>query len=691
MMCKSIHMATASAVALVSGILNAASLTDMPWIGDGRPEPAHSAAFYEEDPAPRFETSFVLPPGVEKAGMDMACAGYYKIELNGRDIGPGAGAGLAPIWSPFNKTVYADRINAPADAFRPAPARNVLSVTLGNGFYNLPPLLFWGGRNFRKELAHGRPCFKLAVDGVTSPLDWKWRETRILRNCVYMGTEEDMTRKESDLREAVKVSGPKGRIVPRKAPSTVRLGKPLRGKASWLCKGVQVIDFGENVSGCPAFTFRGLPKGTRMEIVYGERLSTNGVVNVLTQTAGQIKSPGKGGPGAPDVACQRDVYVCGGGSVETFTPSFTWHICRYAEVRGCPVLLGEGDALFQPISSELRDTALARSFRSDNPDIVRLHEICRRTFLANTIGCVQSDCPGRERLGYGGDIVATCEAYMLNWDMREFYLKTLQDFADEAKDGWITETAPYVGIAAGKYGPPHAGPISWSLAVPVIIDALIRHHPDVSDRALAYYPVCARYIRIINETFPDGIVPRCIGDHEALERAPNAVVATAHAYEFARLTAKFAKLLGKERDVREFTLLAEKIKNVFVAKYVKNGIVANATQSAQALGLYLGLIPEDQIPAAEKALVKAVEEKGCAPTTGIFTTRYMLLYLSEHGLHDLAEKIVLHRGFPGWMHMLERGATTIWETWKESDDKYSNCHPMFGSVDEWILRFSSRR
>jgi alpha-L-rhamnosidase len=83
-----------------------------------------------------------------------------------------------------------------------------------------------------------------------------------------------------------------------------------------------------------------------------------------------------------------------------------------------------------------------------------------------------------------------------------------------------------------------------------------------------------------------------------------------------------------------------------------------------------------------------VEEKGCAPSTGIFSTRYMLMYLSENGYRDLARKVVLHRGFPGWLHMLERGATTLWETWKESDNVYSNCHPMFGSVDEWILRFA---
>ena len=115
--------------------------------------------------------------------------------------------------------------------------------------------------------------------------------------------------------------------------------------------------------------------------------------------------------------------------------------------------------------------------------------------------------------------------------------------------------------------------------------------------------------------------------------------------------------------------------------------MANGTQSAQAIGLYLGLVPQGQVAAAERQLVRAIEEKGYCPTTGIFSTRYMLMYLSEHGRVDIARKIVLHKGFPGWLHMLERGATTLWETWKESDNVYSNCHPMFGSVDEWILRF----
>jgi alpha-L-rhamnosidase len=37
--------------------------------------------------------------------------------------------------------------------------------------------------------------------------------------------------------------------------------------------------------------------------------------------------------------------------------------------------------------------------------------------------------------------------------------------------------------------------------------------------------------------------------------------------------------------------------------------------------------------------------------------------------------------------MIDSGATTLWETWKESDNTFTNCHPMFGTVTEWFYRW----
>ena len=72
-----------------------------------------------------------------------------------------------------------------------------------------------------------------------------------------------------------------------------------------------------------------------------------------------------------------------------------------------------------------------RAFECSNPLLNDLYGVCINTFLSNLMG-VQSDCPAREKFGYGADIAATTEALILNVDMRGFYAKAVQDFADEA-------------------------------------------------------------------------------------------------------------------------------------------------------------------------------------------------------------------------------------------------------------------
>ena len=67
-------------------------------------------------------------------------------------------------------------------------------------------------------------------------------------------------------------------------------------------------------------------------------------------------------------------------------------------------------------------------------------------FLSN-IFSLQSDCPGREKMGYGADMVVTANAFMYNYDMSQFYSKTVKDFANEQRpEGGITEIAPSTGI-----------------------------------------------------------------------------------------------------------------------------------------------------------------------------------------------------------------------------------------------------
>ena len=84
----------------------------------------------------------------------------------------------------------------------------------------------------------------------------------------------------------------------------------------------------------------------------------------------------------------------------------------------------------------------------------------RRTFLSNIIS-VQSDCPHRERFGYGGDIAVTSEAFLMNFDMAAFYNKAVRDWQDAAlPNGMLTDTAPFVGIQ-------YCG-VAWAMVHPLL-------------------------------------------------------------------------------------------------------------------------------------------------------------------------------------------------------------------------------
>ena len=156
-MMKRLGVGAALCVALAARAVQLVGLERLPWIGDGRPDFANEADFYGEDPAPEFRAECTLPPGEGEVVVYIACAGYCHVRFNGKR--PLNGSAMMPLWSPYDHTIYAERLVFSAEARRSAPQKNVVSVTLGNGFYNLPPLRFWGSRCFRNELAHGRPCF----------------------------------------------------------------------------------------------------------------------------------------------------------------------------------------------------------------------------------------------------------------------------------------------------------------------------------------------------------------------------------------------------------------------------------------------------------------------------------------------------------------------------------------------------
>lgn len=668
------------------------------WIEDGKENPRRDEDFYKDDPVPLFRKEFVLEKTVKKARLYITGLGYYEAYLNGNRIGNSV---LGPAWTNYSKRIFYSVHDVTRQLQEGA---NCIGVTLGNGWYNPLPLRMWGRLNLREHLSTGRPCFIAQLeftyaDGarqtIISDESWKTREGPILRNNIYLGEVYDARLEVEDWslcgidlsewRPASSAPEQNRSLVVRSIPP-IRVTKTLQpAKITQSYPGVYIVDMGQNFAGWVKYRFKA-PRGTRIQCRYGELLYEDGTLNPMTSVCGQVKGTRKnrngeefliGGPGSPEIAWQADTYITKGNGWEIYTPSFTFHAFRYIEITGYPGDITADMILGLRLNSDVKE---AGSFSCSNEMFNNIQTLCQWTFLSNLFS-VQSDCPHRERFGYGGDIVGTHEAMMFNYDMGAFYAKAVQDWSDSVlEDGMLTDTAPYVGI--------HYCGVGWALVHPLLQLNLYRYYGD--RRTLArQYAVSRRWLALVQDLYPDFIVIEGLSDHESLDETPSEELVTPLYFYSTRVLSKMAGILKRSADKRGYEDLMAKIKSAYLNKFWKrdSGLFAPGTQTSQSFGLYLGMAPEEEQDKALSNLKVLIEEKQGHLSTGILGTPFMLDVLCRHGLSDIAYRIVNKRSFPGWGHMLEQGATTLWEHWEFSDDTFSHNHPMFGSISQWFYNW----
>ncbi len=660
------------------------------WINDGKANPVTDEGFYKIDPAPLFRKEFALAKPVKQARLYITGLGYYEASLNGQRIGDHV---LDPGWTKVSERAYystfdvTDRLKAGV---------NCLGVTLGNGWYNPLPLRMWGHKNIREFLPVGRPRFISqlrivyqdgSVETVLSDESWKVTQGPILRNSIYLGELYD-AREEI---EAWDEPGINDSGWPNASLAEESLGElqaqplePIRVTATIKPigitepeQGVHIIDMGQNFSGWASFNFN-LPRGTQVNIRYGELLQKDGTLNPMTSVCGQIKGkPSHSLEAHPGVAWQEDVYIAKGDGPELYTPRFTFHAFRYIEITGSPLPPTLDMVTGLRLNSDVKPVG---RFACSNGMFNDIQEICDWTFLSN-IFSVQSDCPHRERFGYGGDLVNTNEAFMFNYDMSSFYAKAVTDWDDsKLQDGMLTDTAPSVGIQ-------YCG-VGWAMAHPQTQLKLYQYYGDkrIIERQ---YRTSKQWLDLVIKKNPDHIVKNGLSDHESLAEKPPAPMVTPLYYQSARMLAKMARILGRDAESKQYDALAQSTKAAYNAQFVDaaSGRCSPGTQASQSFALFSDILSEAQRPRALNFLLKDIDEHDSHLTTGIFGTRYMLELLSVWGHTETAYRIVNQTTFPGWGHMLENGATTLWEHWEFSDNTFSHNHPMFGSVSQWFYNW----
>lgn len=664
------------------------------WISDGKFSPSKEKCFYQNDTMPFFRKNFDVKKEITSARLYVTGLGYYEVYLNGNRVGDNI---LDPGWTNYSKQILYSIYDVTSQI---GNGNNMLRAIVGNGWYNLLPLRMWGSKNFRENLTSGRPCFLAQLrivysDGseefIVTDDSWEILPSPVTRNSIYLGEHYDARMEDEHyfkLKSNINrvfakevVNPPLGKLTAQMQPP-IKIIKTIRPDSIYEIKpGVFICDMGQNFAGVPRINVSG-PRGTHITLRYGEDIYEDGSINVMTSVAGQIKN-GQGGIGAPEIAWQEDSYILSGKGKEIWSPKFTFHGFRYVEITGWPGTPTLDNIEGLCLSADVQTTG---SFITSDSMLNKLNENIKWTFRSNLFS-VQSDCPAREKLFYGGDVFCSAEAFSYNYNMANFYRKAVLDHINDQRPlGGMPETAPYVGIE--DHGPGDgSGPLGYQVGFPYLLKQLYNFYGDLQIIEESYYDL-VKQVNFLKDNADNYLYHIGLSDHESLDEKPTSLTSSAFFYHHAKLASEFAELLEKKEDAESYHYLSSKIKTAINKAFLnaKTGQYANGTQTAQTFALWYDLAPDSIKPKVLEKLLSSIKERNGHLSTGIFGTKMMLDVLRRNNLYEIAYEIVNTKEFPGWGYMIENGATTLWETWAYSDNVYSQNHPMFGSVSEWFYR-----
>ncbi len=628
--------------------------------------------------APLFRRSFWLDrtERFQSARLEICGLGYFLFYINGKRI---SDQELMPAMTDY-ASVLGCETTYPVWEERSAhrcrylsfdllpylkAGENVLAVRLGNGWYHQTERIAEG------KFVFGLPklWFELTLTDADGRQEWiesdrqtLWHPGGLLKNNLFLGEVRDL-RKEpegwqypgadlSGWKPAQPVHAPETLLEEQTCPPD-RVIRKLYPILIGEYDGRKIYDCRENIAGRVVLSCLG-KKGECITVRHAEELAADGTLDF--ESAG----------GSDQL--QQDHYICD-GRIQTLHPLFCWHGFRYFETEGpCEVLCAE------VIHT---DVAVTSSFSCSDPVLNWLYEAYIRTQLDNYHGCVPSDCPHRERLGYTGDGQLTAETAMLLLDTKELYRKWYQDILDSQgkETGHIPHTAPFLGGGGGPGG--------WGCAVYQVPLAWAKIYGDDS-LLVQGYDAILRWFDYMDAHSEKGLVVReeeggwCLGDwcfpaSEEKEQLPEAFINTFYYLHGLQEMMQISEKMNNKLPIR-FAEREKNVKNAFLDAYFdpETGDFCEGRAAGNAYGLALGLGDER----TKKHLVEKYEALGRFDT-GIFSTSMLLEQLFSIGAGDLAVRLLTNDSeAASFAHMKRNGATTLWERW---DGRESHNHPMFGA------------
>ena len=657
------------------------------WIG-----PAWDEDLTAPQPAPMLRTTFAVEGQVQAARAYVTSLGLYEVELNGRRVGDQV---FTPGWTSYDTRLQYQTYDVTGLL---QAGDNAIGATLADGWYR--GYLTWDMRRnvYGEYLALLLQLQITYTDGrvqiVGSDASWRAATGPIRMADLYAGERYDARLEQPGWSRAGFDDGtwtsvrlldhPKTVLIAPAGPPVRKVGEIKPVAVLRTPAGQTVFDMGQNMVGWVRLTVRGAA-GTTVTLRHAEVLDRDG--NFYTDNLRRAE--------------QTVRYTLKGGGEEVYQPRFTFHGFRYVAVEGLPGAPTLEHLTGVVIHSDMTPTG---SFETSNPSINQLQRNIVWGQKGNFLD-VPTDCPQRdERLGWTGDAQVFARTAAFNMDVAGFFTKWLGDLAaDQKPNGAIPFVIPDVLTRGSASG---IGATGWADAGVVIPWTLYVTYGDT--RILeAQYPSMQAWVGYMQDRAGEDLIwdgDFHFGDWLAYNTDqsdyPGAttdkdLIATAYFAYSTSLLQRIASILGKKDDAARYATLLQNVKEAFRKEYVTaNGRMASNTQTAYALALSFGLMPEGKEAEAARRLAQDVRAFRNHLTTGFLGTPLLTRSLSDHGYLDVAYDLLNQDTYPSWLYPVKMGATTIWERWDgiKPDGSFQDAgmnsfnHYAYGAVGEWLYR-----
>ena len=630
---------------------------------------------------PYFEKEICPAAGKEvaKARLYISGLGLYEAFYNGERIG---NEYFTPYSNDYNEWVQYQTY----DVTEQMKHSGTLSVLLGNGWYKArfgftakEDIGFYGNEwkliaELHLEYADG------TEDVIGTDESWMVRRSTITFSNLYDGEHRDDTLENVPVCHASLCEAPKGNLEERMSlPVTVHeVFEPV--ELIHTPAGEQVFDLGQEITGLFTLNVHA-PVGTKIHIQTGEILQEGNFYNANLRSA------------------KSEYFFVTDGSEQVLIPHFTYYGYRYVKVEGIADLKKE-DLKGMALYSDLDPVG---TMTTGHDLVNRLIENVRWGMQGNFLD-VPTDCPQRdERMGWTGDAQVFSPTATYLKDTYAFYAKYLYDMAKEQRvlGGKVPDVVPSCGVesTACVWGDASCI-IPWNLYLFYGDKSILEDQfesmkswvdyirkVDGADHGWRYVFHYGDWLALDN---PVG------GAEQVLGATDEEFIANLYYAVSAGLVANAAEVLGLEAEEKEYRALSEEqFETVKKEYYSATGRCCIKTQTALILTLKYHLSENEDL--VKQQLKKLFEDSNRKLKTGFVGAPLLCNVLTDHGMEDLAYDLLLNEEYPGWLHEVKLGATTVWERWNSLLDDgtisgismNSMNHYSYGSVLEWMFRHAA--